>query len=178
MKWNARINLTAVRDPEEMITRHFGESFFCANHVFSAYEVESMIDLGSGAGFPGIPFALWSPETQVTLIEANQKKATFLREIIFALELKSVKVFAGRADKFSEQANLVTMRAVESFEESLWAAIKLVEKGGKIGLMIGSSQIETARNLSNFVKWDDSVMIPGSQSRILAVGTKVVKSEK
>ncbi len=172
MKWNARINLTAIREPEEIVTRHFGESLFCASQIFSAEEARDMIDLGSGAGFPGIPFALWSPETQVTLIEAQQKKATFLRAVIFALELKNVKVFSGRAEMFPGKTGLVTMRAVERFEESFPLAVNLTEEGGRLGLLIGAAQVGKAHELGDKVKWNDPVAIPGSQSRVLLPGVK------
>ena len=63
VKWNARINLTAVRAPEEIVQRHFGESFFAANHVLAQERLKRAIDLGSGAGFPGVPFAMLAPES-------------------------------------------------------------------------------------------------------------------
>ncbi len=131
VKWNARINLTAVRAPEEMVQRHFGESFFAANHVLSQGTVERVIDLGSGAGFPGVPFAILAPEIQVTLIESNQKKAAFLRELIYQLDLKNAKVFADRGEKYAHTADVVTMRAVESFSKVLPLAIRLAEPRGK-----------------------------------------------
>jgi 16S rRNA (guanine527-N7)-methyltransferase len=99
--WNARINLTAIRNEEEIVIRHFGESLFAAAHLFpKVYPVnpvpsvvkdvdsandqrptanDAVADLGSGAGFPGIPIKLWAPNISLTLIESNHKKATFLR---------------------------------------------------------------------------------------------------
>ena len=101
IKWNARINLTAIRAPEEIVQRHFGESLFAAMHILAEKSVKTAIDLGSGAGFPGVPFALLATEVEVTLIESNQKKSTFLKELIYLLGLKNVKVFAGRAESYS-----------------------------------------------------------------------------
>ena len=173
VKWNARMNLTAVRAPEEMVSRHFGESFFAADYVMSRRAVESVIDLGSGAGFPGVPFAMLAPGVQVTLIESNQKKATFLRELIFLLELKNVKVFSDRAEHYPQSAGLVTMRAVEKFDKTLPSALRLVEPGGQIALMIGSSQEAEARKLAQ-VEWSEPVAVPSGHSRILVVGTKMV----
>jgi 16S rRNA (guanine527-N7)-methyltransferase len=95
--WNVRINLTAIRNEEEIVIRHFGESLFAATHLFpKVYPVSSSVspvvkgfdvdvsearlaDLGSGAGFPGISIKLWAPNISLTLIESNHKKATFLR---------------------------------------------------------------------------------------------------
>jgi 16S rRNA (guanine527-N7)-methyltransferase len=176
LKWNARVNLTAVRAPEEMVRRHFGESFFAADYVMSRRAVESVIDLGSGAGFPGVPFAMLAPGVQVTLIESNQKKATFLRELIFLLELKNVKVFSDRAEQYGQSAGLVTMRAVEKFDQALSLALRLAEPGGQIALMIGSSQELEARKLVQ-VEWGEPVAVPGGHSRVLLVGTKMVKVE-
>jgi 16S rRNA (guanine527-N7)-methyltransferase len=176
LKWNARVNLTAVRAPEEMVRRHFGESFFAADYVMSRRAVESVIDLGSGAGFPGVPFAMLAPGVQVTLIESNQKKATFLRELIFLLELKNVKVFSDRAEQYGQSAGLVTMRAVEKFDQALPLALRLAEPGGGIALMIGSSQEAAARELAQ-VEWSEPVAVPGGHSRVLLVGTKIVKVE-
>src|ERR1700716_2998312 len=91
LKWNARTNLTAIRDPEEIVRRHFGESLFAAqnlklgNPAPSAPSVITLFDLGSGAGFPGLPIALFRPEIQVTLAESQNKKAVFLREAVRTL---------------------------------------------------------------------------------------------
>src|SRR5438270_8861959 len=73
LKWNARINLTAVRDPQEMVTRHFGESFFAAEILRSQATIRHGIDMGSGAGFPGIPIAISLSEATFTLVESQQK---------------------------------------------------------------------------------------------------------
>jgi 16S rRNA (guanine527-N7)-methyltransferase len=175
MKWNARMNLTAVRDPEEMVHRHFGESFFAAKDALAQGRIQSVIDVGSGAGFPGVPFAMLEPGIQVTLIESNQKKVTFLRELVFSLDLKNVKVFSGRAEGYAEFADLVMMRAVEKFEKALPFALKLVHPGGRILLMIGYSQVEMAKQLGKQVAWDEIVTVPGGHSRILLRGIKRVK---
>src|SRR5947208_1608074 len=76
LKWNSKLNLTAIRDPEEIVSRHFGESLFAARQLFPAADShESVIDVGSGAGFPGLPLKLWSQNIDLTLIESNQRKA-------------------------------------------------------------------------------------------------------
>ncbi len=126
LRWNARINLTAVRQPEYIVTRHFGESLFAARHLFPDPRVRTdtraagpqharsqrppaprVLDIGSGAGFPGLPLKLWAPEIHLTLIESNHKKATFLREVIRALTLTDVDVFPGRAEDFVADADAV-----------------------------------------------------------------------
>src|SRR5277367_6238834 len=85
LKWNARTNLTAIRDPEEIVRRHFGESLFAARHI--ARSTQTLLDFGSGAGFPGLPIQLLRPKIAVTLAESQNKKATFLREAIRTLNL-------------------------------------------------------------------------------------------
>jgi 16S rRNA (guanine527-N7)-methyltransferase len=116
---------------------------------------------------------MYCPTAEVTLIEAHGKKVAFLNEIIYALKLKNARVFRGRAEQFSSQADLVTLRAVEKFNETLSIALDLVKPGGRIGLMIGRTQVETANHLAHF-SWEQPVKVPGGESRVLLVGTKIV----
>ena len=177
LKWNARINLTAIREPDEIAQRHFGESLFAAKYLLENKHLQTATDLGSGAGFPGVPFAMLAPDVQVTLIEAQQKKATFLRELVRVLNLKNVKVFDQRADSYPETADLVMLRAVEKFEEALKMAMRLAKPGGSVAIMIGSGQVELARKLSSEVSWANPVQVPCSSSRELLVGVKLDKVE-
>jgi 16S rRNA (guanine527-N7)-methyltransferase len=177
LKWNARINLTAVRAPEEMVQRHFGESFFAAEHWLAEGTVERVIDLGSGAGFPGVPLALLAPGTTVILIESNQKKATFLRELARLLELRNVEIFGGRGEEHSKLADLVTMRAVEKFAQALDVAAGLVKTRGRIALMIGEAQVAEATKVLPKIDWRQPIAVPGGHSRVLLTGIKGVKVE-
>lgn len=146
-RWNARTNLTAIRDPREMLTRHFGESLFAAQHLLERDSKADVIDLGSGAGFPGLPLKLWAPGIGLTLIESQNKKATFLREVVRALTLKEVEVFCGRGETYTGKADLVTMRAVEKFEDALRVAISLMKETGRLGVLIGTAQVPTAEKI-------------------------------
>lgn len=177
LKWNARINLTAIRAPEEIVERHFGESLFAASHILGQDPVRTAIDLGSGAGFPGVPLALLAPEVEVTLIESNLKKSTFLKELIHLLGLRNVKVFGGRADGYSQSAGLVMLRAVEKFGEVLPLAFRLVSPAGRLALMIGASQVDLAKSLLQGIQWQEPLAIPSGHSRVLLAGTRVVKVE-
>jgi 16S rRNA G527 N7-methylase RsmG len=113
------------------------------------------------------------------LIESNGKKAAFLNEVVFALKLPNTSVFSGRAESHTQNAaGLVTMRAVEKFDDSLAAALGLVKPGGRIGLMIGHSQMDRARKLADRVEWDPPFLLPGGHSRVLLVGTKQVTVER
>src|SRR4051812_21986895 len=168
IKWNAKTNLTAVRKEDEMVTRHFGESFFAARMLLNA-SVHSVIDLGSGAGFPGVPMAIYSPETKVTLIESQNKKATFLKEVTRALELSNVTVFQGRGEDFAGRAELVVLRAVEKFAGAVQTAAGLIAEGGRIGLMIGVAQ---RKSLPEDFAWEVGDPIPGAEGRIVIAGRK------
>jgi len=194
------MNLTAVRDEENIVTRHFGESLFAARHLFpleshvgAAVEacpersrrgcpVEPsstssrqlpmrLIDVGSGAGFPGLPIKIWKPDIHLTPIESNQKKATFLREVIRKLALTQVEVFAGRAQDFRSQGEVVTLRAVERFDEALPIAATLVVPNGNIALLIGEQQTNQAKELLPNFTWEPPRPIPQSTNRIILLGT-------
>lgn len=172
------MNLTAVRQPEEIVTRHFGESFFIAAHLLAADESRSVIDLGSGAGFPGIPLAMLRPQAHVALIEAHSKKAAFLNEVVRMLNLNRVNVFNQRGEKYPGSAEIVTMRAVEKFDISLGLAVRLVQPGGRLALMIGQNQVSQAQgSLDGFV-WADPIPIPGGHSRVLLAGTRMINVEQ
>jgi 16S rRNA (guanine527-N7)-methyltransferase len=171
LKWNAKMNLTAIRSPEEIVTRHFGESFFAARHLLSEEnQLGSAIDIGPGAGFPGLPMKIWSPSLGLTLIESNGRKATFLREVSRALDLTGIDVVSKRAEDVEARADLVTLRAVERFESVLPVAERLVTSGGTLALLIGGAQEEIAKRLLPKLKWQDPLPIPLSRSRALLVG--------
>jgi 16S rRNA (guanine527-N7)-methyltransferase len=186
LRWNARINLTAIRDPAAIVTRHFGEGLFAAQYLFprrahvASIAVEgagiphaAVADLGSGAGFPGIPIKLWSPQISLTLIESNQKKATFLREIVRSLALKDVSVQSVRGETIAKgQFDLVTLRAVERFDSALPLAAGLVAPRGRFALLIGESQLTRAQSTITQFRWADPIPIPQSAARILAVARR------
>lgn len=166
------MNLTAVRDAEEIVQRHFGESLFAAKRLFPSDSNATVIDIGSGAGFPGLPIKLWVPSLQMTLVEANQRKATFLREVVRALKFESVSIRTERAESISDQFDLATMRAVESFDHILSTANSLVKPQGRIAMLIGEAQVRTARSILPKVAWNPEVWIPNSTNRVLLVGQK------
>jgi len=192
-RWNARMNLTAVRSEEEIVTRHFGESLFAARHLFpvragaGASQPSSWLaddqrlttnddiaiaDVGSGAGFPGIPIKLWAPAISLTLIESNHKKAAFLKELTRTLTLTDVDIQTVRAESLPASSfEVVTLRAVERFETILPVAARLVAPKGRLALLIGSPQIPTAQSALPDLAWSAPKPMPGSQSRVLAIAT-------
>jgi 16S rRNA (guanine527-N7)-methyltransferase len=176
LRWNTRMNLSAVRDAETIVTRHFGESLFAARHLFPDNQdrrfQRRLIDVGSGAGFPGLPIKIWSSDVELTLIESNHRKATFLREVIRRLEWNDAAVFAGRAENFPGQAEVVTLRAVEQFETALRVATRLLVPGGRLALLIGSAQVMRAQELERDIWWQPAASIPLSTRRVLLIGRK------
>ena len=288
-RWNARINLTAIRDEDQIVTRHFGESLFAAAHLFpnrkrashpfgssmpvqpsnvldkpggaalqgrvplqeknrasvpevvdandgegghsvrqhnrgraallgprhedlqhralapgiaesethpaaerqqiaahgasrgspapesQAAEQRKQIilaDLGSGAGFPGIPIKLWAPDISLTLIESNQKKATFLKELTRILTLTNVNIQTARAESLPPSTfDVVTLRAVERFESILPAAARLLASDARLALLIGSAQLPIAQSTLPTLKWSLPLPLPGSKSRVLALAS-------
>lgn len=177
IRWNARINLTAIRDPQEIVTRHFGESLFAARHLFPRPSVSSvrsvvkdleLADLGSGAGFPGLPIKLWAPHISVTLIESNHKKATFLREVARALTLTDINIQTARAESLTPHSfDVVTLRAVERFETTLPVAANLLRPAGRLALLIGARQEDQARLTLPSLFWSSPIPIPNSRTRVL-----------
>jgi 16S rRNA (guanine527-N7)-methyltransferase len=182
LRWNAKTNLTAVRDGDSIVQRHFGESLFAAGHLFPPEpgpqpgntvphnQALSVVDVGSGAGFPGVPLKIYAPGISLTLIESQNKKATFLKEVARALQLDRVSVFNDRAEQYPGKTDLVTLRAVEQFENVLPVAASLVRAGGRLALLIGDTQVTRAQELLTSIVWDAPVAIPQSSARVLLVG--------
>jgi 16S rRNA (guanine527-N7)-methyltransferase len=139
-RWNATYNLTAVRDPAEMIERHLLDSLAVAPFVRG----DSLADLGTGAGLPGIPLAILAGERQHTLIDSNGKKTRFLREAMRTLGLANVRVEQVRVEDARGQYDCITARAFATLAEMLtlgghllapngiWLALKGVLKKDEI----------------------------------------------
>jgi len=173
LKWNSKVNLTAVREPDQIVRRHFGESLFAAGLIASSCaEAKSLTDVGSGAGLPGIPIKIAVPPLEVTLIESQQKKATFLREVIRSLPLGDIQVANVRAEEFESTADVVTLRAVESFEKVLPIAERLLRINGTLILLIGSAQIDKAASLLPNLRWETPHAIPESDRRVVLLGSR------
>ncbi|MBZ5568653.1 MAG: 16S rRNA (guanine(527)-N(7))-methyltransferase RsmG [Acidobacteriia bacterium] len=185
IRWNARINLTAVRQPEQIVCRHFGESLFAARHLHPQLTPgkSQVVDIGSGAGFPGLPIKIYDPGLRVTLLESKHRKATFLREVVRTLQLPDIEVLATRAELYARQiANgkspmadcAVTLRAVERFQQILPTAVGLLQNlpasHRRLALLIGATQVQTARVLAPTLTWSDPLPIPASSKRVLLLG--------
>jgi 16S rRNA (guanine527-N7)-methyltransferase len=172
LKWNEAVNLTAIRDPLEILYRHFCESMFAASVV--PLDNGRLADVGSGGGFPGLPLKLLRPELEVFLVESNVKKATFLAEVIRDLGLTDARVLVSRYEELAEELtplDFVCSRAVGEFATFLdWAASPRVDAKQAL-LWIGGRDLEEVQRLSSW-KWREPIQIPQSLRRFLLVGTR------
>ncbi len=136
LKWNARTNLTAIRDPEAIVQRHFGESLFTGLQLPTQSSETTLLDLGSGAGFPGLPIQLLHPTWRITLAESQNKKSAFLREIIRTLALPT-EVWAARAETLPPNRlfDIITLRAVDNMPQALAAAKPLLRPTGLLAIL-------------------------------------------
>lgn len=125
-RWNAAYNLTAVREPEAMVTRHLLDSLAVAPYVRG----DTLADLGSGAGLPGIPLAIAAPQRQVTLVDANGKKTRFLRAAVRELKLGNASVVERRVEDVEGNFDCITARAFASLAEMLAWGGRLLAPGG------------------------------------------------
>jgi len=136
-RWNATYNLTAIRDPEQMVTLHLLDSLALVPHVAG---ISRLADLGTGAGLPGIPLAIAVPALQVTLVESNGKKARFLREAVRTLGLGNARVAESRAEALDQPGafDAITARAMATLSDLLAAGAHLLRPGGRLLAMKGA----------------------------------------
>src|SRR5262249_57993486 len=172
LAWNAKINLTAIRDPLEILHRHFCESMFAASAV--PVEKGRLADVGSGGGFPGLPLKIIQPELQVFLIESNIKKATFLAEVVRELGLVDARVIVSRYQELGEEVaplDFVCSRALGDFQPFLeWAA---EPRAGvdRVLLWIGARDLDELRRIANS-EWEEPIPLPHSLRRLILMGRK------
>lgn len=170
VRWNARVNLTAIRDEEGILSRHFVESIACARALPAT--IRTLLDFGSGGGFPGIPIALCRPEIAVTLAESQGKKAAFLNEAVRVLGL-AAKVHSGRAETLGTKFDCVTLRAVDRMELAVQAAAGLVRPGGWLALMTTGGDVEKLKAVAGSeFSWSVQEALPGSTDRLVALGVR------
>jgi 16S rRNA (guanine527-N7)-methyltransferase len=170
MRWNARMNLTAARTPEEIVRRHFAESVFAAQQI--PKQAKTLLDFGSGAGFPGIPIAICRPKIGVTLAESQGKKATFLREVVRTLGLKA-EVWPGRVEEMAGERvfDAVTLRAVDKMGAACKAAVNRLATGGWMAVFT-TLKMESSLEKLKGIRWATEAAIPGSEQEILKTGLR------
>jgi 16S rRNA (guanine527-N7)-methyltransferase len=170
--WNEKINLTAIRDPQEILYRHFCESMYAS--VAVPVENGRLADVGSGGGFPGLPLKIIRPDLQVFLVESNIKKVTFLAEVIRELGLTGAQVLVRRYEELGEEVaplDYVCSRALGEFPAFLdWArSEQLAAK--QVILWIGARDLPEIQKIRTW-DWREPIQVPHSLQRLLLVGTK------
>jgi len=173
LKWNRSVSLTTITDVDEILRFHFGESLFALGML--PVEKSRLADVGSGAGFPGIPLAMASPSLTVTLIESNAKKYAFLNEVIRGLKLRNVTALHSRMEEIKapgQDFDIVTARALGKFEDLLRWAQKELAPGGRIALWVGSEDATDISADSQW-KWRAPAPIPVSQRRYILIGSPI-----
>src|SRR6202790_995548 len=171
--WNEKVNLTAIRDPLEILYRHFCESMF-ATKVVKLGQCR-LADIGTGGGFPGLALKILLPDAQVTLVESNIKKATFLAEVVRALGIEGANVLVSRYEELGEEiapVDSLLARALGEFEVFLkWAASEKVD-AKRVILWVGAADVEQVRKSPRWA-WESAVTVPQSLRRVLLIGTRV-----
>jgi 16S rRNA (guanine527-N7)-methyltransferase len=171
--WNDKVNLTAIRDPLEILYRHFCESMFGA--ALLPVENCRLADVGSGGGFPGIPLKIMRPDLQVFLVESNFKKATFLAEVVRELGLTDTRVLVSRFAELGEEVaplDMVCSRALGDFANFLeWAASPRVAAKQAL-LWLGGRDLDEVRTRPSWI-WSEPLAVPKSLQRFLLLGDRV-----
>ena len=172
LMWNERVNLTAIRDPLEILYRHFCESMYAA--VTVPVEKGRLADVGSGGGFPGLALKIIRPNLDVFLVESNIKKVTFLAEVIRELGLRGAQVLARRYEELGEEMaplDYVSSRALGEFPAFLeWAKSELIA-AKQVILWIGARDLLGIQQIQSW-DWHEPIDVPHSLRRLLLVGTK------
>lgn len=169
-RWNKRINLTRIISPRDAARLHYAESLFGAQFVVE----RTILDIGSGAGFPAIPLAVIKPEVRVTALEANHKKALFLVEARDALRLANFEVVTARLEEFDWAGyELLTSRALDKAEAVLPLVINQMSSNQRLMLYCGPDLIAKLQRESSVACKVETNPIPFSESRVLAILTSL-----
>lgn len=159
-KWNRTYNLTAIHEPERMLTHHLLDSLAILPMLSSG----PLLDVGSGAGLPGIPVAIARPELRVTLLDASQKRCGFMQQVAIELKLANVRVLHARAEDFQsdEKYGQIVSRAFSDLSEFVKVTRHLLAESGEWLAMKGLYPNEEIAQLSGArVKHDQQLRVPG-----------------
>jgi 16S rRNA (guanine527-N7)-methyltransferase len=179
LRWNQAFNLTAIRDAEQIVTRHFGESMYLK--LFRELR-GTLLDVGSGAGFPGLALKIAEPRLLTVLLEPIAKKRAFLKEVARECGLNEVEVRSERVEQYcaDKQAavNTMTVRAVGTFESVLSSALRcLASDSGQLCLWLtrreGQALSQECHDLMEKFRWQPAIPVPLSHEREIWAGTVV-----
>jgi 16S rRNA (guanine527-N7)-methyltransferase len=176
MRWNRAVNLTSVGRAEEAVTRHFGESLYVTK--FAKLD-GSLLDVGSGAGFPGLAIKILRPDTAVLLLEPVAKKRAFLKEVVRECQFRRVQVEGARVEDFSlghgGEFESVTLRAVGSFSAVLPAVLRCLNAKGRVyAWLTGAEALQLKRDVPEFsglFTWSAPITLPLSRDREIWLGS-------
>lgn len=169
LQWNKRVSLTTVTDPEEILRFHFGESVYAATQ--GLFQNGRLADVGTGAGFPGIPLSLAESRLRVTLMEPNLKKCVFLSEVRRQLGLENVNVLRTRMEDYEgESFDVVTSRALGHLDDLLSFARRNLVRQGQLVLWLGQDDAKELVSVHQGWHWKEPLAIPGSERRRIVVG--------
>jgi 16S rRNA (guanine527-N7)-methyltransferase len=174
LRWNARLSLTTITEPRDILRFHFGESLFAVDIVPIRHG--RLADVGSGAGFPAIPIRMVNADISMTLLEANQKKRVFLSEVCRSLDLVNVEVFPGRMQDLNSTGrdfSAITSRAFKVGEELLHWSSQQLSRSGLLILWTSASEAEKIA-LQHRWLWKDPIPVPESSSRVILIGSEDV----
>jgi len=189
LEWNQKFNLTAIRDVESIRTKHFLDSFSCVL-AWKTAPPDRLIDVGTGAGFPGLPLKILYPNLKLTLVESVGKKAKFCQHIVYVLGLKSVDVIQARAEEIGQDSNhrekydWAVARAVANLNALSEYLLPLIKVGGSMLAQKGESGPAEAQSAEKAIKLLGGklqqlipVNLPGvAENRYLVVVEKVAET--
>jgi 16S rRNA (guanine(527)-N(7))-methyltransferase RsmG len=166
LRWNNRINLTSIPAGEEMVIRHYCESLFLGAHMPITSDGASVLDLGSGAGFPGVPLAIQHPTWRITLLESNQRKAVFLKESTRLLP--NISVLARRAESASGGFDWLVSRGVDA--RDVLKNVPVLARS--VGLMLSQDDFLAVQHFPA-IAWSEPVRLPWGDRRLCVFGVHV-----
>ncbi len=186
LEWNEKINLTAITEPEEVILKHFVDSLTISKYIEKG---SKLVDMGTGAGFPGIPLKILREDIEITLADSLNKRINFLNEVIKELNLKNIQTVHTRAEEFGknkkyrESFDIATSRAVANLSTLSEYLIPLVKPNGKVICMKGSEvkeEVEMAKKaieiLGGKIEQEESFNLPNSDMKRNVIIIKKVKN--
>lgn len=161
-KWNKAYNLTAVREPQDMVVRHLLDSLSVLPHV----QPTAIIDVGTGAGIPGMPLAIAMPALQVTLLDGNGKKTRFAKQAVLELGLTNVEVVQSRAEQYRNASPQVISRAFASLPDMLHVSGHMLAPGGRmLAMKAALTDMEMAGVQAPWQAQRISLQVPGLDER-------------
>lgn len=180
LKWNSKINLIGQASEEETITRHFGESLYIARFEDLPGR---LLDIGSGAGFPGLALKIVNTELEITLLEPITKKRAFLKEVTRQCRFDHVTVLGDRLEDFSKgladpKFDLATSRAVGGFPSLIENAARCLKPGGRLCLWVGNADAASISASCPQFRWGNPRPIPMSRNRGILIGELEITSPK